>query len=189
MTSRDDLRRRMRLVRKGLSGTALHAAEALARHALALPVADVEGRVVAVYRAAGSEIDPAPLTVELRRRGAKIALPVVVAKDRPLIFRLASDEDALTPDAIGMPAPPPGAQEVRPDIVLVPLVAFDRHGGRLGQGGGYYDRTLSALRHAGPLLAIGLAYAAQAVDEVPVEPHDEALDGVLTEDGYRARST
>jgi len=189
MTTRDDLRRQMRIVRKGLAGSAAQAARALAGHVAALPVESVSGLVVTVYRAAGSEIDPAPLVAALRSRGAHIALPVVIARETPLTFRIWTDGEALLPDAAGIPAPPPEAQDVRPGLILAPLLAFDRRGGRLGQGGGYYDRTLRALRHSGPLIAVGLAFAAQEVAEVPMAPHDEPLDGVLTEDGYRARSS
>ena len=189
MTSRDDLRRRMRLVRKGLAGSARAAAQALAGHVGALPVAGFEGLVISVYRAAGSEIDPALLVADLRKRGARIALPVVTARETPLTFRIWTETDDLVPDAANIPAPPPDAEAVRPDLILAPLLAFDGQGGRLGQGGGYYDRTLSALRRSGPLIAVGLAFAAQEVDEVPMAPRDEPLDGVLTEDGYRARST
>lgn len=188
MTSRDDLRRRMRLVRKGLALRGPEAAKALAGHVSSLPVKDVRGLAVSAYGAAMSEIDPALLVAELRRRGARIALPVVVARQTPLTFRLWTDGEALVPDAAGIPAPPPQAQELRPDLVLAPLLAFDMRGGRLGQGGGYYDRTLSALRRSGPVIAVGLAFAGQAVDEVPMAAHDEPLDGVLTEDGYRALS-
>ena len=189
MTPRDELRRRMRLVRKGLTGAAAQAAQALAGHVAALPVEGFAGRVVSVYRAAGSEIDPALLVADLRRRGARIALPVVIARETPLTFRIWTEAQDLVPDAAGIPAPPPDAEAVRPDLVLAPLLAFDRRGGRLGQGGGYYDRTLSALRRSGPLIVVGLAFAGQELDEAPMAPHDEPLDGVLTEDGYRARST
>ena len=188
MTSRDELRAAMRRLRKGLVAAAPHAGLALADHASALPVARFQNLTVSVYRAAGSEIDPAPLVAELRKRGAQIALPVVTAKETPLTVRIWAEAVDLIPDAAGIPAPPPGADAVRPDLVLAPLLAFDRRGGRLGQGGGYYDRTLSALRRSGPLVAIGLAFAAQEVEEIPFAPHDEPIDGVLTEDGYRALS-
>jgi len=189
MTSRDDLRRQLRLVRKGLRGSATQAAEALANCVAALPVDGFADLVISVYRAAGSEIDPAPLVAELRKRGARIALPVVIARETPLTFRIWTEGDALAPDAAGIPAPSQDAEAVRPDLILAPLLAFDQKGGRLGQGGGYYDRTLSALRRSGPLIVVGLAFAAQEVEEVPMAPHDEPLDGVLTEDGYRARLT
>ena len=91
----------------------------------------------------------------------------------------------LPRDAAGVPAPGPDAPELTPDLVVVPLLAFDGAGARLGQGGGYYDRTLAALRAAGPVVALGLAYAGQEVARLPVEAHDQRLDAVLTEAGLR----
>ena len=88
-----------------------------------------------------------------------------------------------------MPAPLDLAGEIAPDLIIVPLLAFDASGGRLGQGGGYYDRTLEALRaldRVPPIAAVGLAYAAQQMDNLPMDPHDQPLDGVLTEAGYRS---
>ena len=141
--------------------------------------------VAAIYHPRGSELDPFPLAAVLARLGVRIALPVVVVKDAPLVFRLRSEDGPLPPDALGVPAPGPDAPMVRPDLVVTPLLGFDRRGGRLGQGGGYYDRTLAALRADGPVLAIGLAYAFQELDAAPAGPFDQRLDGVVTEAGFR----
>lgn len=129
------------------------------------------------------EIDPAPLLERLKAAGARLALPVVVGRGGALRFR-AIDGAPLVPDAVGIPAPGPDAAELAPSLVLAPLLAFDRRGGRLGQGGGYYDRTLRALRTGGPVLVVGLAFAAQEVEAVPMGPGDERLDAILTETGY-----
>jgi 5-formyltetrahydrofolate cyclo-ligase len=137
----------------------------------------------AIYHPVGAELDPGPLAARLAEAGAAIAAPVVVERDTPLLFRLQAD-DARDIDALGMSVPSKDAPEVTPDLVIVPLLAFDRHGGRLGQGGGYYDRTLAQLRAAGPLLAVGLAYAGQEVERTPMEVFDQRLDGVLTETAY-----
>ena len=180
------LRTHWRKVRRGLSADGAAAAEQLARQINTLPLPDRADLTVAAYLAAGSEMDPARLIAGLRNRGIRIALPVVVDLQGPLAFRLAEPDTALVPDLMSIPAPPPSAPAIWPDLVLVPLLAFDDHGGRLGQGGGFYDRTLAALRAVGPVQGIGLAFAGQRADTLALEPHDQRLDGVLTEDGYRA---
>ena len=139
----------------------------------------------AVYHPRGSEIDPFPLGAALARLGVRVALPAVTERGGPLVFRLKG-EGPLPPDALGIPSPGEEAEAVRPDLVVTPLLAFDRYGGRLGQGGGYYDRTLAALRASGPVFVLGLAYAGQQLDRVPMNAHDQRLDGVLTERGYLA---
>jgi 5-formyltetrahydrofolate cyclo-ligase len=137
---------------------------------------------VAIYRASGSEIDPRPLGEELRRLGWRLALPASDEADAPVVFRGWRPGDRLVPDAMGIAAPLAAAAEVRPDVIVAPLIAFDRRGGRLGQGGGYYDRTLQALRNGASAPAfVGLAFSIQEVDHVPLEPHDQRLDAILTE--------
>ena len=141
-------------------------------------------RTAAIYHPRGSELDPFPLAAMLERLGVRIALPAVVARGQPLVFRTMGG--SLPPDALGIPSPGPDAEAIAPDLVVTPLLAFDRRGGRLGQGGGYYDRTLAALRAARPVFVLGLAYAGQQLDRVPMDVHDQRLDGVLTERGYLA---
>ena len=176
------LRSELRAVRGSLHSTQPHAADQLARVFQAAGISCPT--IAAVYRAAGSEIDPRPLANALETRGVRLALPVVVARDAALVFREAGT-DPHTPDALGLPAPPPHAPVVRPDLIFVPLLAFDLTGARLGQGGGYYDRTLAALRADGAAVrAIGLAYAGQQVDRLPTDGFDQRLDGVLTETAY-----
>lgn len=139
--------------------------------------------VVAGYWARGDEADLMPLLSILAARGVACALPVVVGRDRPLAFRAWEPELALVAGRFGIPEPPAAAPEVRPDIVLVPLLAFDRAGHRLGSGGGYYDRTLAALREAGGVVAVGVGFAAQEVACLPAELHDQRLDWLVTENG------
>ncbi len=141
---------------------------------------------VGAYLAMPEEIDPAPLVARLARRGVRLALPVVIAPGLPLVFREATGE--LAPDAAGIPAPPASAREVSPGLIIAPLLGFDAEGRRLGQGGGYYDRTLRELRASGSLLAVGLAFAAQEAPVIPTGRFDERLDAILTETGYRAVS-
>jgi 5-formyltetrahydrofolate cyclo-ligase len=139
---------------------------------------------VAGYHPAGSEMDPAALCRRLATLGATLALPVAGHRDGPLVFRTWSEGDLLIADAAGVPAPAASAAAVRPDMVITPLLAFDRAGGRLGQGGGHYDRTLAELRGSGPVFVLGLAYAGQELPEIPMEAHDQRLDAILTEIGY-----
>jgi 5-formyltetrahydrofolate cyclo-ligase len=181
------LRSQMRRIRKALAASSgEQAAQALARRLSDLPVIGWSEVVVGGYHAAGSEIDPSPLMHAMAALGAQITLPVVTEREAPLAFRRFRPGEPLEPDLMGLLCPRATAPELRPLLVLVPLLAFDDHGGRLGQGGGYYDRTLQALRSSGPVLALGLAYGAQHVSRVPMDPFDQALDGVLTEEGYRA---
>ncbi len=144
------------------------------------------GAVVSAYWPFRAEIDPRPLIQRLVRAGARIALPVTPAKgsDRPLSFHLWSAHEALTCSALGVPEPHPSAELVDPDILLVPLLAFDRRGGRLGYGAGHYDRTLEHLRRRKAVRAIGLAFAAQEIGRVPMDEHDQRLDAILTERAF-----
>lgn len=138
----------------------------------------------ASYHALGVELDPGPLAARLTKAGGRLALPVTLAADAPLEFRAWRAEDDPVIDAFGVPSPPEAAPTVRPDLVICPLLAFDRAGGRLGQGGGHYDRTIEALRSTGPVFVLGLAYGGQEVDRMAMAPHDQRLDAILTETGY-----
>ena len=139
---------------------------------------------VALYSPQGSEFDPQTLAAWFAAEGATLALPVIVAAGQPLAFRRFGD--VLEPDTVfALPQPLAHEPLVCPDVIFVPLLGFDRTGARLGQGGGFYDRTLAMQRRrAPPPLAIGLAYAGQAVDRVPTGAFDQRLDGVLTESAY-----
>jgi 5-formyltetrahydrofolate cyclo-ligase len=136
------------------------------------------------YHALGDELDPGPLVRRLAGTGAMFALPVADFADAPLIFRAWDPDDVPGPDLYGVPAPPPSAKVVTPDLIICPLLAFDRAGVRLGQGGGHYDRTIEALRARGPVFVLGLAYAGQEVEALAAEAHDQRLDAILTESGY-----
>ncbi len=159
------------------------AAAALRDHVLATALI-APGAPVSGFWPMGSEIDPRPLMAALAARGHSLCLPVVVGRGLPLLFRRWRPGDALVPAGFGTSVPPPDAPESRPAALLVPLLAFDRRLQRLGYGGGYYDRTLAALRRQGPpIVALGVAFAIQEVDAVPTAPGDEALDAVATEVG------
>jgi 5-formyltetrahydrofolate cyclo-ligase len=157
------------------------AAAAQAIAARAFPVAVPDGATVSGYAPMKSEISPLPLMRGLAEAGARLALPVVAGRGKPLIMRAWSFGAALGSGVWGIREPTPDAPEVFPDILLVPLAAFDRRGHRIGYGAGYYDMTITRLRAMKPVMAIGLAFAAQEIDKVPATALDAPLDLVLTE--------
>ncbi|MEJ0060333.1 MAG: 5-formyltetrahydrofolate cyclo-ligase [Terricaulis sp.] len=135
---------------------------------------------VAGYWPVGGEIDPRPLLAGLSKVGREIALPRTESRsDAPRFFAWRAG-DALSADAFGVPSPPAKSRALRPRLILTPLLAFDRTGGRLGQGGGHYDRILALYRAEGAV-AVGLGYAAQEMDRVPTGPLDAPLDWIVTE--------
>jgi 5-formyltetrahydrofolate cyclo-ligase len=175
-----DLRVEALAKRDALSATMrAGAAEAIAAHAF--PIAVKPGIIVAGFIPIRSEINPLPLMRRLAEAGAQLALPAITGRGQPLTTRAYRFGDELAHGQWGIREPKPDAPEVAPDIILVPLAAFDRRGHRIGYGAGYYDMTLHALRAKKPITAIGIAFAAQEIREVPATPRDEALDFVLTE--------
>lgn len=178
------LRRLMRKRRAAIASDLREAASLAVRDGLAelLPrLALAPHPVGAGYWPIKDELDPRPAMSMLRERGFDLALPVAEAVAGPLTFRAWSSEMPLTPDGKGIPSPPETAAVVTPALLLVPLLAFDARGRRLGYGAGFYDRTLASLRQTQPAMAIGLAFAAQEVESVPAGPEDSALDGIVTE--------
>jgi 5-formyltetrahydrofolate cyclo-ligase len=155
------------------------AAEAVA--ARGLPFAVAPGAVVAGYAPIRSEFDPMPLLRKLADAGARLALPVIMGREQPLQFRNFSIGQALQRGPLGILQPSAASAELVPEILLIPLAAFDRSGHRIGYGAGYYDRSIEALRGGNRTIAVGLAFAVQEIDVVPTLPHDAVLDYVLTE--------
>lgn len=143
-----------------------------------------ENTCFAAYMAMGSEMNPAPLVEALWNKGHRFCLPVVEKKGVPLAFRAYTPGDALRLGPMDVLEPFTSVPLVQPDVVLVPLVGFNWQGYRLGQGGGFYDITLKALRAQRHITAIGLAYAAQEVDDLYVQDHDTKLDAIVTEIEY-----
>ena len=141
------------------------------------------GRTVSAFIPFGFEIDTRPLLLKLARAGFATCVPVVVKPATPLQFRTWVPGDETVPGRWNIPVPPETKATVEPDVLLVPLMAFDARGYRLGYGGGFYDRTLERLRNMKPVIAIGVAYSAQQVDEVVRGEHDQPLDWILTEQG------
>lgn len=142
---------------------------------------------VALFFPVKGEIDVLPLAGKLARAGVRLCLPVIVGKGEPLLFRDWRPDDPLEDKPFGLKEPFSDAADATPDLLFVPLAAFDRAGGRIGYGGGFYDRTLAKLRSAGPALAVGVAFSAQETQAVPVADHDERIDFVLTEAGVVGR--
>lgn len=134
--------------------------------------------VVAGFWPIGQEIDVRPLLTLLHQKGNRVALPVTPPKGEPLVFRLWQPGAMLVPEKFGTLRPT--GELVLPDVLLIPLLAFDAAGGRLGYGGGYYDRTLARLPGR---FRLGCAYSVQQVDEVPMAPYDVRMDAVATENG------
>ena len=172
----------MRRLRSGLSKENPNAAVVAAAH---LPVERLAGaHMVAGYHPQGAELDPLPLMRRFADAGARLALPAATAAEAPLNFRVWTEGALLEPDAFGIPSPGERNPEVRADIIIAPVLAFDRRGGRLGQGAGCFDRTLAQARAEGGVFVIGLAFAGQEVDQVPTGALDQGLDAILTETGY-----
>jgi len=153
----------------------------LVDHADELPLP--AGATVSGFWPIRDEIDARPLLDRLRQKGHALCLPVMVGPS--LIFRRLDRDTELVPVGFGCMEPGPEAEEVRPDVLLMPLAGFDAKGNRIGYGRAFYDNTIAELEKSGPLVRIGLAFAIQEVDRVPVEAHDKPLDGILTERGYR----
>jgi 5-formyltetrahydrofolate cyclo-ligase len=154
---------------------------ALAITPFAEDLAVAPGTIVGGYHALAEEADPSLLLARLVELGCEVAFPRVTAKDAPLEFHLVPDGEVLEPGSFGIPEPLDHWPRARPGLLLVPLLAFDRHGHRLGYGGGFYDRTLALLK----VPAVGIAYAGQEAASLPRGPHDMALTMIVTEKGVR----
>jgi 5-formyltetrahydrofolate cyclo-ligase len=170
------------LARRG--ETSIEAAAAYAAHlaaeGLALVLRLRPGIVSAYYPLAG-EPSTLPLLEKLGEAGVKTALPVTGRRGTPLVFRLWRPGEPTLQGKMAVAEPLPAALEAAPDLLFVPLAAFDRAGHRIGYGAGFYDRSLAGLRAKKPICAVGVAYASQEFPEVPHDTHDERLDYVLTE--------
>ena len=185
MPDKTEIRRAARRIRAQLAATANAEEPASAAcHFFGGPLKEWRGTrkpVIAGYWPYGTEFDSRPLLNYLYEAGYPIVLPLVDAVELILHFRTWSPGEELVPDAMGINAPPTTADALAPDIVIVPLLAFSPAGDRIGYGAGYYDATLRAMRGNRRIVAVGLAYAAQEVPEIPADGYDETLDWVVTE--------
>ena len=180
LLSKNDLRTSALTRRDALSDEKRNAA-AQAIAARGLPIEIKSGSVVAGYSPIRNEIDPAPLMQTLAAHGARLALPAITARGTSLAFRAWCPGDKMMLGPLGIGEPSPAAAELIPDVLLVPLAAFDRNGHRIGYGAGHYDVTLAHLRKAKAVIAIGIAFAVQEVETIPALSHDVKLNYVLTE--------
>ncbi len=173
-------------------------AKALARRALVTPaeaaafakrIVEIGAGLAAEHHAESvsgfwpikDEVSTLPLLEALARQNIVTALPVMAGRDQPLTFRAWKPGEPLAEAKMKIMEPPQSAPEVLPDLLFVPLAGFDRQGGRLGYGAGYYDRSLAKLRALKKILAVGVGFGVQELQDLPQEPHDEPLDYVLTE--------
>lgn len=157
----------------------------LTEHFLAaMPLAGV-GAVVSGFHPIGDEIDPRPLMARLAAAGRTLCLPVTPRRGLPLSFRVWRAGDPLVARPFGLLEPGPDAPSIEPDLLLVPLLAFDAAGRRMGYGGGFYDRTLAALRARRPIVAVGVAFEGQHCARVPAGLTDALLDAAVTEVAFR----
>jgi len=178
-TEKADLRQSVRDARKRLTPSQ-RAQFSAAACDLLIASGALDGGVASGFWPVGSEIDVIPALEHLIACGGRAALPVIVARRTALMFREWVPDRPMV--RLGwLYEPPANADLLIPSVLLTPLVAFDRRGGRLGQGGGFYDRTLASLRRRGPVTAIGVAFAIQEVDRAPTNALDVALDAVVTE--------
>ena len=183
----DDLKKEMRARAIALRKAAFEAYGSDATRRLAAHGLDFlkisPGTIVSGFAAIRDEINPADLMTWLHAEGIRLALPAMVGKGQPLVMRAWTPGDPMAAAIWGIAEPLEDKPEVEPDVLLVPLLAFDECGHRLGYGGGFYDRTLAKLRAKKPVVAVGIAYDEQKVDAVPVESYDQRLDWVLTPSG------
>lgn len=139
-----------------------------------------EGAILAAYWPIGSEVDCRPILHHYTSKGYSCALPVIQENEWKLVFREWTPETPLIKGEFKIPHPPLTQRILYPDVLLVPLLAFDLHGNRLGMGGGYYDTTIAHYRASNPLKTIGLAYDCQEIEFLPTQTEDQSLDYIVT---------
>jgi len=184
-TSDEKREERTRALARRADAFAVHgptAGERLAAHGLDF-LSPTEGAIVSGFAAIRDEIDPALLLARLHGEGYSLTLPVMQGRGKALLFRAWAPGDEMGKVQWGIAEPLPDKPQLEPDIVLVPLLAFDEAGYRLGYGGGFYDRSLEQLRAIKPVIAVGIAYDELKVDAVPHLHYDQPLDWVLTPSG------
>ncbi len=142
---------------------------------------ELKPAIVAGYVPIGDEIEPGAALYRFRQAGARLALPVIHLQTKALSFRAWDFGQTLKPGPFQIPQPTEEAETLTPDLLLIPLLGWSQEGGRLGWGQGHYDRSLTPLRAAGAVTAVGLGFECQRVWDLPQEPHDEPLDWILTE--------
>ena len=180
--NKDDLRAELKDLRAELAARDPDAGETLAEK-FPMKLLDRYGPLVAGYLPIRDEIDPRPLMQKLEEAGAKLCLPRVNDDGYQMTYRSWAMGDLLEDRPFGLQEPLASAEIVQPTLILVPLLAFDGMGNRLGYGKGHYDRALASLRENGRAFACAVAFHGQMIDAVPAEPHDQLLDWAITERG------
>jgi len=184
LEQKESLRARMKAWRAGLTAPRMaQAADALAAHGLAFLPGLAPDAIVSGFASLPEELRAWPLLRRLQGEGRRLCLPVMQGKGKPLIFRAWAPGDVMDQGVWGIAEPKADKPALQPDVLIVPLLAFDAAGWRLGYGGGFYDRTLRSLRARKKIIAVGLAYDEQKIDAVPHLDYDERLDWVLTPSG------
>ena len=176
-----DLLRRQALKRRGEAHKHFNQFAAMRLKKLLGAGLGIDTSIIAGYWPIRDEIDCRPALERLNERGYQIALPAVESESQILAFRAWKPGDTLEGGPFGTFQPNRKALVLTPDMLLLPLVAFDQLGHRLGYGSGYYDRTIEALRFGGSVIAIGVGYDDQEVENIPWEGHDQVMDAVVTE--------
>lgn len=179
---KDALRAELKLLREEAHARDPDAGERIAAK-FPLKLLERYGPIVSGYLPIGSEIDPRPLMRKLEQAGARLALPRIDKEDGTMDFRLWTWGDPLEERSFGLAEPQYDAPRVRPTLLLVPLLGFDKRGNRIGYGRGHYDQAIEDLRESGRVFACGLGFHVQMVDDLPAEPHDQPLDWAVTERG------
>ncbi|PWC37930.1 5-formyltetrahydrofolate cyclo-ligase [Azospirillum sp. TSO35-2] len=181
--AKDAARRAARVRRDSIADPDRHAAATAVRDRVAALARDghLPRGAVGGYWPLGSELDARPALLHLKALGHPVALPVSGPRGTALVFRAWDPALPMAVGRYGIHEPEEGRALLRPSLLLVPLLAFDRGGHRLGYGAGYYDRTLDTLRDLGRVVAVGVAFAAQEMAAVPVDGHDQRLDWIVTE--------
>ena len=157
----------------------IEASHAITQKCLKLAIS--QKAIISAYWPMNSEVDCRDICHGMLRRGHTVSLPVVEKKDAPLIFRAWHPQNLMKVTALNIKVPMEDAPLVEPDCLFVPMLGFDRKLFRLGYGGGFYDRTLSALRARKNIKAIGIAFSIQELENIPTELFDAQLDMIITE--------
>lgn len=181
---RRDTRKKLMKARLGLKGEDRAARDARIRDTLAAVIGEQRAATVGLYWPIGGEFDTRPLAEDLRSRGVRTALPAIVEKKAPVVYRPWDADTTLEPGVWNIPTPATPVTVV-PDLVLAPVIGFDSGCYRLGFGGGYFDRTLAALRPKP--VAVGVGYELAVLDTIHPQPHDIPMDLIVTEAGRRTR--
>lgn len=181
--SKLEARKTQSSIRRALASDTLPAAQEVAKYAADIVKKSTKDNpTISLYNAIGNEFDLAPLAAELRKLNANLCMPVVVKIGAALAFREWPEDCEMVEDLFRILAPSDAHKQVQPDIVLVPLLAFDRQGFRLGYGGGFYDRSLAELGNS--IVSIGVGFAGQEMSKVPTGEFDSAVHYILTEDEF-----